>query len=111
MVFFVSSRKCQWSFNFFQKQYVLEKLGLWSKNLNANQNAGVFTLEYLKYKLRYDEVELLDVVKGQWKQQILVACFKQVSLDIGLDEEKWVGFLSRMSWIIDLIFLHVVRKQ
>ena len=63
--FFVSSRKCQWSFNFFQKQYVLEKLGLWSKNLNANQNAGFFALEYLKYKLRYDEVEFLDVVKGQ----------------------------------------------
>ena len=52
-VFFASSWKCQWSFNFLQKQHVWEKSGLWSKNLKANQNAGI---EYLKNKLKYDEV-------------------------------------------------------
>ena len=44
----------------FGKNLVLE---LWSKNSKTNQNAGLFKLEYLKNKLRY-EVEFLDVTKG-----------------------------------------------
>ena len=75
--FFASSWKCQWSFNFLQKQHVWEKSGLWSKNLKANQNAGFFTLEYLKNKLRY-EVEFLDMTRGPWKQQILFGYFKRM---------------------------------
>ena len=76
--FFASSWKCQWSFNFLPKQHVWEKSGLWSINLKANQNAGFFTLEYLENKLKYDEVDFLDVTRGAWKQQILVDCFKWV---------------------------------
>ena len=44
----------------FGKNLALE---LWSKNLKANQNVGLFKLEYLKSKLRY-EVEFLDVTGG-----------------------------------------------
>ena len=47
----------------------------------ANQNAGFFKLEYLTNKLRY-EVEISDVTKGPWKQQILVGYFKWVCSDI-----------------------------
>ena len=44
----------------FGKSLVLE---LWSKNLKANQNVGIFKLEHLKNKLRY-EVEFLDATRG-----------------------------------------------
>ena len=43
----------------FVENLVLE---LWSKNLEANQNAGFFELEYLINKLSY-EVEFLDVTR------------------------------------------------
>ena len=62
--FFASSSKSQWSSNFLPKQHVWEKSRLWSINLKANQNAGFFTLEYLKNKLKYDEVDFLDVTRG-----------------------------------------------
>ena len=81
--FFASIWKCQWSFNFLQKQHVWKNLvlELWSKKLQANQNAGFFKLEYLTNKLRY-EVEFLDVIKAPRRQQILVCCFKWVSPDM-----------------------------
>ena len=81
--FFTSVWKCQWSFNFLQKQHVWRNLvlELWSKKLQANQNAGFFKLEYLTNKLRY-EVEFLDVIKAPRRQQILVCCFKWVSPDM-----------------------------
>ena len=49
---FASTRKFQWSFNFLQKQHVLEKSGSWVmiQNLKANQNAGFFKL--VKNKLK-----------------------------------------------------------
>ena len=77
--FFVSVQNCQWSVSFLQNNMFGKNLflALWSKNLKTTQNAKFFKLQYLTKKLRHG-VEFLDVSRGQWKQQILVVCFKWV---------------------------------
>ena len=80
--FFASVRKCQWSFNFLQKQMLGKNLvlELWSKNHKTNQNAWFFKLHYVtNNKLRW-EVKFFDVTIGPWEQQMLVGCCKWVWL-------------------------------
>ena len=70
MIFYFSTRWQQFFFYLLQKQHACEKSDslsyVWCKNLETNQNAVFFKLQYLTKNLRC-EVEFLDMARGPRK--------------------------------------------